>query len=50
MDICDNGHEEIVYSRYCPLCRALREIDDLNSFTDELREQNEELRKQLENK
>lgn len=31
MHVCDDGHDEIVYTdSNCPLCKAMKEIDLLN--------------------
>ena len=54
MEICNDGHEEIVYDdsgnrnsrSKCPLCSALEEINELQKITYELQEElNEQLAK-----
>jgi transcription initiation factor IIE alpha subunit len=40
MRMCDDGHDEIVYEcKQCPVCKAMREIDDLERENSELREE-----------
>lgn len=46
MEVCSNGHEEIVYADHgfgrpakCPLCEALEEIADLKTAVKELEDE-----------
>lgn len=49
MNICFEGHEEIVYEgRNCPLCCALEEINDLESQVADSDKANDELRATIE--
>ena len=43
MKICDDGHEEIVYSgRLCPACIMLREIEEITKERDRLQEEKDQ--------
>ena len=45
MRMCDDGHEEVVFeSKQCPVCKAMREIDDLERENGELKEELEEVK------
>lgn len=40
MRMCDDGHEEVVYEcRECPLCKAMREIAELERENSELKDE-----------
>jgi hypothetical protein len=51
MQICDDGHEEIVFNarrRICPLCDARREIDEHEREGEEQRAEIERLKDEIE--
>ena len=62
MYICDDGHDEVVYNTNdCPLCKLMKEIDDLNeklsdkddiieSLEDEINDLNRDIEKLQEDK
>lgn len=51
MQICDDGHEEIVYDgRDCPLCYELDEKHQLEKKMEALVDENDKLNEQLEKK
>jgi hypothetical protein len=49
MNICDDGHEEIVFSsKACPLCEAQVEIEEHEKQNDNLRVEIESLRDKVQ--
>lgn len=50
MDICSDGHSEIVYNeRNCPLCIANKEIENLEEQIRLQQEKIEDLESEIEN-
>jgi len=50
MIICDDGHEEISYnSKECPLCECIAEKEGLEWEIDQLEDEVDDLRRELNN-